>query len=294
MLISMTGFGRSVCKTIFGRITVEIQSVNRKHLELFISLPKEFTLYELELRKSVAERIGRGQVSLRVFLSPDKKILSGLLPDATLLKQIKESWIQLASECGYDEKSIDLPLLLQTLSGLPQNAASEWKEEELGILKECVFEAVEAVIEMKRQEGTALERDIRERLYRIDGSIQEIEKLSPDQISRQRAKLSERMKELLEPGGDLDERLLREIAFFAERIDISEEITRMRSHLEQFQSVLRSEESSVGRKLEFVLQEMGREINTIGSKSQDAAISRLVVETKSDLEKIREQIQNIE
>lgn len=289
----MTGFGRSIRKTPFGRITTEIQTVNRKHLELFVNLPKEYSLYEMEVRKWVSQKIGRGQVSVRVFLMPPEESLVKL-PDAASLKRMKEAWTKLVQECGLDEKSVDLPFLMQALSSTPQNGPSEWKEEELHALKECVLEAMQAALEMRSVEGIALEKDIENRLKQIQKSIQEIEKLSPDQVFKQRAKLQERMAEVLQPGSDLDERLLREIAFFAERVDIAEEITRIRSHLEQFKQVLHANESNVGRKLEFVLQEMGREINTIGSKSQDAAISRLVVEVKSELEKIREQIQNVE
>lgn len=290
MLISMTGFGRSVRKSSFGRIIVEIQSVNRKHLELLVSLPKELSLYEMEIRKAVSEKIGRGQVSLRVYLSAEE--FSGLvLPDVELLKQIKKAWTGIARECGCDEKGIDLPFLLQNL---PQNGSPEWREEQLQAIKESVQEALQAALEMKGHEGKALERDMVERLRQIRECVRQIETLSPGQVVKQRAKLAERMAEALQPGSDLDERLLREIAFFAEKVDIAEELTRLRSHLEQFGSILSSKEKSVGRKLEFVVQEMGREINTIGSKSLDAMISRHVVEAKSELEKIREQIQNVE
>lgn len=275
-------------------MTVEIQSVNRKHLEMFVSLPKDLSLYEMELRKWVSEAISRGQVSVRVFLAAGVDALSGTLPDPVLLKQLKKVWMQLARECGCDELSIDLPFLLQCLATMPQNNALEWNETQLQVLKESVLQALEAALTMKRLEGQALLQDIASRLDRIEGFGKEIEERSPDAVERQRTKLSERMREVLQPGADLDERLLREIALFAERVDIAEEITRLKSHLEQFRSNLGSKEVSVGRKLEFIVQEIGREINTIGSKSADATISRLVVESKSELEKIREQIQNVE
>ncbi len=294
MLISMTGFGRSVRKSVLGRVTVEIQSVNRKYLEFFISLPKELALYEMDVRKWVAGKIGRGQVAVRLFLSPSEEALVKMLPNAALLRELKRTWTALARESGCDEGSIDLPFLLQALAGLPQNGSAEWSEEKLQIVKEGVFEALDAAIAMKLLEGKALEEDISVRLEQIGHCIRKSKELSFDQAAKQRNKLKERMKEVLEPGSEFDERLLREIAFFAERVDVAEEITRMQSHLEQFRSVLDGSESAVGRKLEFVVQEMGREINTIGSKSQDAAIAHLVIEMKSELEKIREQIQNVE
>lgn len=294
MLISMTGFGRSVRETPFGRLTVEIQSVNRKHLEVQVSLPKDLGRYEMEIRKWVSEAISRGQVGVRIFLSPGAEALQRMLPDAALLKSLKEAWTKLALHSGCDEKSIDLPFLMQALAAWPQGGESEWDEGQLPLLKESFLQAMEAALVMKRQEGDSLAQDIGQRLDQMAGFIQEIQQRSPDAVEKQRTKLQTRMRELLQPGAELDERLLREIALFAERVDIAEEITRLFSHFEQFRSVLSSQESRLGRKLDFLVQEIGREFNTIGSKSADAAISRLVVDAKSELEKVREQIQNVE
>jgi len=294
MLISMTGFGRSVRETSFGRLTVEIQSVNRKHLEILVSLPKEMGRYEMELRKWVAESISRGQVGVRLFLSPGPEALNRMLPNPIFLKSFKEAWVKLAKATGCDEKSVDLPFLMQTLAAWPQNLESEWDEGHLSLLQESFDEAMKAALVMKRLEGKSLAQDIVERLHQMERYLREIEQRCPDTVEKQRHKLQARMKELLAPGTELDERLLREVAFFAERVDIAEEITRLFSHFKQFHSVLQEKEARVGRKLDFLVQEIGREFNTIGSKSADAAISRLVVDAKSELEKIREQIQNVE
>ncbi len=294
MLISMTGFGRSTRETPFGRVTLEIQSVNRKHLEVFVSLPKELGRFELEFRKWVAEVISRGQVSVRLFLSPSDDTLTRMLPDSAVVKTMKEAWTKLAQSAGFDGEGITLPFLMQYLPSSPQNALAGEDDEILPVLKKSALEALEGALVMKRREGEALALDISGRLDALEQSVRQIEESSPDAVAKQRDKLRERMQEVLQPGVELDDRLLREIAIFAERIDIAEEITRFISHISQFRSVLQAKETRVGRKLEFLLQEMGREINTIGSKSADAKISHLVVNAKSELEKVREQIQNIE
>ena len=291
MLISMTGFGRAVCDARFGRLVVEIQSVNRKYLEVFLSLPKELNRFDIEIRKWVSESISRGQVSIRLFLTPSEEALSQLMPDVALLKRLKKAWIKLAKAGGYSEKSIDLPFLLERL---PAVSSQEPEDEQLAALKKCVSEALQSMVEMKRKEGASLAIDIGQRLLGMERMIDQIEKIAPDSVTKQRQKLQERMKEVLAPGAELDERILREVAFFADRIDITEEITRFHSHIGQFQEILQAKNGPVGRKLDFLVQEIGREINTIGSKSADAAISRLVVDAKSELEKIREQIQNVE
>jgi uncharacterized protein (TIGR00255 family) len=290
----MTGFGRSSRETPFGRVTLEIQSVNRKHLEVFVSLPKELGRFELEFRKWVAESISRGQVSVRLFLSPSDETLSRMLPDVALVKSMKEAWSKLAQDAGFSGEGITLPFLMQYLPTTSQNNLAGGEEEYLSILKISADEAIAGALVMKRQEGVSLAADIAGRLSALEKIIQEIEKSSPDAVAKQRDKLRDRMEEVLQPGLELDDRLLREIAFFAERLDIAEEITRFVSHVSQFNSVLQSKDTRVGRKLEFLVQEMGREINTIGSKSADAAISHLVVNAKSELEKVREQIQNVE
>ncbi len=147
---------------------------------------------------------------------------------------------------------------------------------------------------MKQKEGRAMASDIGARLDAIEQQIRSIQQASPNAAAKLRQKLKEKILEVLEPSSELDDRLAREVAFFAEKVDISEEIARLHSHFEQFRDVLKKEQGPAGRKLEFLVQEIGREINTIGSKASDAGIARLVIEAKSELEKIREQIQNIE
>ncbi len=285
MLKSMTGFGRAVYDAPFGRLTVEIQSVNRKYFEVFIALPKEWCRFETEVRKWVGETLSRGQVSVKVQLIPSLAAMETLLPDAKMLKGLKKGWEKLARNIGADPQSIDLSFLLQYLPPGQREA----REKDLPALQRCMEEALKELLKMKTTEGKALAADLEGRLKNLAALIAKIEKYAPDATRKMQEKLKEKMAEV---AAETDERLLKEVAFFAEKVDITEEITRFRSHLAQFKPLLKEE--AIGRKMEFLLQEMGREVNTIGSKSMEAKISHLVVEMKSELEKMREQVQNIE
>ena len=290
MLNSMTGFGRAVIDAPFGRLTVEIQSINRKYLEVLVFLPKEFSRFEHEVRKWVGEAVSRGGVSVRVFLIPSSRVIEGLLPDVVLLKELKKAWEKIAREIGGDPKGIDLPFIMQYFP--MQSTQDVASDEDLTSLHHCMTEAIKALIAMKQTEGKTLAQDMAGRIKELERTIDEVEKHAPDTTKKMRQKLLEKMEELLKAGPEVEERLLREVAVFAERVDVTEEVTRFRSHAAQFKILLKG--GIVGRKMDFLIQEMGREVNTIGSKSMEAKIAHLVVEMKSELEKIREQVQNIE
>lgn len=288
----MTGFGRSEKEAPFGKIVVEIQSVNRKYFELNISLPKEFSRFEQDVRKKVSEQVQRGLVWVRVYLFPNTAAIENLLPDVDLLKSLKAGWEKIAATLGIGNEAVDLPFLVQHLSAVPQ--AKQVKDEDFDPLSECLDKALKAFDSMKKTEGEALAKDIAGRLTLMEKQVSAIEQLSPDATSKMKTKLRERMEEIFSVKEELDERLLREVALFAEKVDISEEITRFRSHLSQYRDQMKTGTGPAGRKMDFLTQEMGREINTIGSKAMDAKIAHFVVDVKSELEKVREQIQNIE
>jgi len=292
MITSMTGFGRAVKKAPFGNLIVEVQSVNRKYLEVFVSLPKEFSRFEHEIRRIVGERVLRGQVSVRVHISPNVELAQSTLPDLEAMKSLKKGFEELAGKLGYGKEVIDFPFLMQHAFAGPRVELVE--EEDFKPIEVCLVEALQALTEMKAKEGMTLAKDIVERLKKMEAMVKSIEMAAPSSVEKMRQKLKERMEEVLAPSSQLDERLFREAALFAERIDITEEITRFRSHVAQYNELLKGKAKGTGRRMDFLVQEMGREINTIGSKSMDAEIARLVIEVKSELEKIREQIQNIE
>jgi uncharacterized protein (TIGR00255 family) len=291
MLASMTGFGRAVTDTSLGKLVAEIQSVNRKYLEIFVSLPKEFTRFEPEVRSWISERVARGQVSVRLSVISSSDATVALLPDVKTLGSLKKGWEKIAKGLGYDPKAIDLSFLL--LHSPIQQKLSFAKDSDLGLIETCLKAAIDGLVEMKLKEGKSLGADIKKRLAILKKHVTAIEALAPDASRRMQKNLAEKVK-ALEASPELDERLAREVAIFAERVDISEEMTRLESHFGQFMGMLQTKKEPVGRKMDFLIQEMGREVNTIGSKSSDAKITHLVVEMKSELEKIREQTQNIE
>jgi len=292
MLISMTGFGRAVSDAPFGRLSIEIQAVNRKYLEVSVSTPKELSRFEHEIRKWVSEKISRGQVSVRVFLIPNTESIQDQLPDIKILKELKSKWEQLSKGLKTDPKEVTLPFIMQYLPTYPKPDLVD--DKEVSILKKCVDAALEGLLKMKKVEGAALAKDLKGRLKALLVYIQKIEKYAPDATKKMRKKLQEKMEELFKMDDSFEERLLKEIAIFAERVDIAEELTRFHSHLTQFSGLLNPKGAVVGRKMDFLIQEMGREVNTIGSKSMESKISHLIVDMKSELEKMREQIQNIE
>lgn len=289
---SMTGFGRAEQEAPFGKLVIEVQSVNRKYSEINISLPKELSRFEPEIRKKVSEQVQRGLLSIRISMFPTASSMEEMLPDPVLLRNLKEGWEKLAHSIGYPSQVITFPFLVEKFSSMPQ--ATVGTEEDIVPLLECLSSALEALDSMKRIEGSALVKDIKSRLAAMEEMLTTIEETAPDAVAKMRAKLKERMEELFASSDPLDERLLREVALFAERVDIAEEITRFRSHLSQFKSYIQEKMGPFGRKMDFLIQEMGREINTIGSKAMDVKISHLVVEIKAELEKVREQVQNIE
>jgi uncharacterized protein (TIGR00255 family) len=292
MLSSMTGFGRFVGDTPCGKLVVEIQSVNRKHLETSVQLPKEWSRFESEVRKWIGDQLSRGHVTVRVFLSSRADSLPSLLPDRTLLEALKKGWDQLAIGVGMSPSAVDLPFLV---SQLPEReAAQKEREEDLSVLQQGVKEALKCLVEMRQIEGKVLSADLSHRLKELASHLPAIEKLSPEVVQRMRQKLKEKITEALGNDAALEERLLREVVIFAEKVDISEEITRLRSHFAQFADLLQTKTPAMGRKMDFLVQEIGREINTLGAKCAEAKITAHVVDMKTELEKMREQIQNIE
>jgi len=289
MTMSMTGFGRGVVEALWGRLIVDIQSVNRRYFEVTIHLPKELGQYECEMRKWVADKILRGQVTVRVQWSPSQEAAGEFLPSLELLQGMKEKWEALCQKLHLNTQQVDLRFLIESIPVTQKE--SPFHDEKS--LKECVEKALGAMMSMRRQEGKALIEDVQGRLHVLKEKVSQVEAMAPEVSLRMRQKLIEKMAPLFAQDQVLDERVTREAFLFAEKVDITEELTRLKSHFAQFEQCFHGA-NAVGKKMDFVIQEMSREVNTIGSKSSEAKISYLVVEMKSEIEKIREQIQNIE
>lgn len=287
----MTGFGRAKVESDAFQITVEMKSVNHRFLEMNIRLPKQMMVFEDKIRKLIAEQVGRGRIEVSIIVEGEGLVERKLRVDWSLLEQYK-----LIMEEAKGKFQLQDSITLQQLIAMPEVTAIEEVENVNETFEHSLYEAVRCAASMLKTmrdgEGERLHKDLEHRLQGINTCVRAIIPYAPSVIQKYRERLENRLKEL--HNQELEEqRLLTEIAVFADRCDIDEELVRLQSHLEQFQEALQSKEP-VGRKLDFIVQEMHREINTIGSKANDLTISKYVVEMKNNLEKIREQVQNIE
>jgi len=292
VLKSMTSFGKGVCDTDLARFVVEVQTLNRKFLEINVNFPKGYALLEPDIRKLVSREIKRGKVNVYLSVDYHPSSASLLSVNMAMAKQLVEAYRRLKAELGLAGE-VDLASVAQYKDIIQLDEEALASEKYWAGIRTALEEALEKAKSMRYDEGKAIDNDFRDRMELICKIVEEIDQFSPEAVNRFQQRLVERVQAVAIQTDELDERIRQEIAIFAEKADISEEIVRLRSHIKQFYTFLESDES-VGRSLEFLIQEMNREINTIGSKSSDVNISRLVVDAKSGLEKIREQVQNVE
>jgi uncharacterized protein (TIGR00255 family) len=291
----MTAYGRATKEVSFGRLTAEIQSVNRKHLEVNVFLPREFVRFDGDIKKWVSASIGRGQVTVKFSVVFNQNVPLTIVANIPFALKIQEAAQNLTAALGLPSNN---DLTLRLLAEQPDVLMIEEHLEDEDLYRDALQDvfnsALEVFLEMKVQEGHAIYIDISHRLEFLHEEIKKIAHHAPHATKRYRERLTERLKELSTSTIENEERILRELGIFAERIDISEEITLFDAHLEQFSEVISIKNESVAKMLEFLIQELNREINTIGSKSSDLEVSRRVVEIKGSLERIREIIQNVE
>jgi uncharacterized protein (TIGR00255 family) len=289
----MTAFGRGERTDELGYFLIELQSVNRKHLEIDINLPRELVQLEPYVRTHLGGALSRGKITCTVCARLAPGQAQAVEPNEPLARMIKESYERLRSALGYAEpvafEAIARNKEILTFRNGTAEAERFWPSVEAPL-----GTAVEQLVRMKAAEGGAITNDLRARLDEIAAHVGAIEQAAPRAVERYRERLTERLRELAVELVDNEDRLVREAAILAEKLDITEETVRLRSHIEQFRSYLDRDETSVGRTLEFLTQEMHRELNTIGNKSQEIEITNRVVLAKSELEKIREQIRNVE
>ena len=295
MIRSMTGFGAGRGQAGAETVLVELRSVNNKFCEVKARLPRELSALETELSRTIKARVARGTVDVTVRRELSGGV-RGLLPrvDLALAGAYAKALRELKSELGLaGEPSVRDVAAMEgviSLAEAPPDVASMGQALQAGLQ-----EALGALEEMRRREGEALARDVLSRLDFIERGAAAIALLAPASIELYRDRLQTRIAELLRgaPQGADPQRLAQEVAFFADRTDIAEELTRLGSHLSQLRGLVAGD-APAGRKLEFLVQEVNREINTVGSKAQHAGIAAQVVDLKAELERVREQIQNIE
>ena len=289
----MTGYGRGECSQDGFKITVELSSVNRKQSEISINLPREMEMLEAQMRDAINRHIARGRLTARVTLHSGGNAAARMHLNVPLAKAYTRELNKLAKELKLPgEVTLDhlvrAPGVFQTDEDLA-GAEDFWPAVEKALSK-----GLAALVKMREREGAHLKKDLAERVATMRAAATQVRAQAPKVAERYREQLVSRIKEadLTAPVAD-DERLLKEVVYFADRSDITEELTRLQSHFQQFDDCLKTAEP-VGRTLDFLAQEMNREINTIGSKANDSLISREVVTLKAELEKFREQAQNVE
>lgn len=289
---SMTGFGRASHATDTLVASIEASSVNRKQGEVVVQLPRNYAELESSIRKYVLNHVSRGRVALSISLEQTDNAPSPISVDSKRAKALNQAFKDLSHEIGHP-----LEITAADLLRVPDIIKFEDKKVCIDSVREAIMPALEQavanLVEMRAREGADLKQDTLDRLDILEAEAVAIETHSPSVITRYRENLHRRLQETGLEIDLNDDRVLKEVGIFAERCDICEEITRLRSHFAKFREYLAVPEP-VGRSLDFLCQEINREFNTIGSKANDAILAQHVVTSKTELEKIREQIQNVE
>ena len=292
MIKSMTGYGRAV-ETVNGRqFTVELRSVNNRYLDCTVKAPRMLSFGEEAVKQAVKNSISRGKVDVFVTLHSE----NGLDATVTLNTAVVEGYLAAMKQMA-ENYPVTNDISVSLLSRMPEVFSVEKpevdEEQLLADLMGVVVKALESFDAMRVAEGKALEKDLRSRGATIEGLVSQVEAGNAQTVVDYRHRLENKLREVLSSTNIDESRILTEAAIFADKVAVDEETVRLRSHLQQMYGML-SSGGAVGRKLDFLLQEMNREANTIGSKCTDVRLARIVVEIKAELEKIREQTQNIE
>ncbi|SCL83465.1 YicC/YloC family endoribonuclease [Sporanaerobacter sp. PP17-6a] len=293
MIKSMTGFGRGESSDGIHSFTVEIKTLNHRYNDIVIKMPKHIGYLEERVKKIIKKYIIRGRVEVYINLEYINETNVDINVDIPLAKSYKSALERVAEELNIEEK-----VTLDNIVSIPEIIKIQRKEEDEEVIWNClkpaVEDAVDYIMNMRIKEGEELKKDVLLKINNFKEIIKSIERKAPFIVNEYKEGLRKRVSELLGDEFNLDEeKLMNEVVFFADKSNINEEIVRLYSHINQFESSLELNES-VGRKLDFLIQEMNREINTIGSKVNDIEVNSCVVEAKSELEKIREQVQNFE
>jgi uncharacterized protein (TIGR00255 family) len=287
---SMTGYGKSICELPSKTVTIEIKSLNSKQLDVFTRIPNIYKLKELDIRNTISRYLTRGKVELNITYENNDTNSTAKI-NVPLVKEYYSQLRELINELDPDENET----LLQTIMRFPDALKvdkEEFNEKEWNKLDEKLIEALGAIKEFRLQEGEALKKDILDRVQQIKSLLKEIVQFEKDRILRIRDKLRNSLSEVLEQEKVDENRFEQELVYYLEKVDITEEKVRLENHCDFFVEVANDTES-IGKKLGFIAQEMGREINTIGSKANHTEIQRIVVQMKDELEKVKEQLMNV-
>ena len=291
MIKSMTGFGKSNLSVNSREYQVEIKTVNHKYIDINVKMPKVISYLEDDVRKTISSKLKRGKVD--IYISFDNYSQDG--NNVKINTELAKLYIQNLKQLAEEEK-INANIEVSEIAKLPDVLTIKSELDEGQIKKElleAIQNSVEKLIQMRQTEGSKMAEDINTKINQIEEKVNEIFELSTGLIEEYVVKLETRIKEILKTE-ELDKsRLMQEVVIYADKCSVEEEITRMRSHINQLRNLLESNEA-VGKKMDFIIQEMNRETNTIGSKANNLEITNRVVDIKTILEDIREQVQNIE
>lgn len=291
-LKSMTGFGEGAASAEGIRVSVELSSVNRKQLDINVNLPRNLVTLDAQVQSKIREEFSRGRVSGIIRVEAADGSAGSVKVDDKLAAEYVEGIRNTAKKLKLED-DLGSEMISRLPGVLTVEQADMDSDHVSSVLDLALTKALKGLAKMRGAEGKALEKDLRERLALLEGYTKEIRTLAPTVTASYREKLFQRLEEAGLDDLASDERIVKEVALFADRCDISEELTRLKSHLAQARKLLRSGEP-VGRTLDFLCQELFREINTTGSKANEVEITRQVVAFKTELERIREQVQNIE
>lgn len=292
MIKSMTGFGRGNSEQYGESFTVEIKTVNHRYFDLNIRMPKAFVSLEDRMRKVIKQKVSRGKID--VFITQNNCEKQGV--NAVLNESLADSYVECLNKIK-EKYEIKENLSASLIAKFPEVITLKQEEDDMqkvwDILKNSLEEAVDTLVSMREKEGMKLQQDIIQKCDYIKELLDKIEERSPDVVKDYKKKLNDRLNDLLKDCTVDENRIALEIALFADKVCLDEEIVRLNSHLIQMKDTLSLNEP-IGRKLDFIIQEMNREANTIASKSNNLDITNNVINIKNEIEKIREQIQNIE
>ena len=296
MIRSMTGFGRGESADETGKVTVEIRAVNHRYLDISVKMPRKYAFAEEAIKAAVKEKLYRGKVEVNVSIDNAGQSDSDVKLDADLAAKYYDALSTLRDSFDFGEESkVSLSLLARMPDVIKTSAAEEDEEAVTGRLVAAARKAVDDICRMRETEGAKLAADLEARADTVSDIRARIEKRAPEIEKEYAAKFRARIEELLEGVYEVPaERVALEAAVFADKANITEELVRLDSHVSQLRTFLRTGGEAIGKKMDFLIQEMNREANTIGSKSNDREITSMMLDLKAEIEKIREQVQNIE
>jgi uncharacterized protein (TIGR00255 family) len=294
MIYSMTGFGRGEYSNDAFDITLEIKSVNNRYCDILVKMPKKLNVFEDRIKNTIKSHLSRGRIDVYINIEEKAQDNYEVVANYDILDKYVKVYREMISRYALDE-DINIGMISRLQDGIDVSYKERAEEDYWDVIEPALNEAIERIKAMRKTEGEKLKMDVLEKVSHIEVTLSEIEKYSPQILAAYKQKTRERIKELLsELYAEIDEnRIANELAIYADKTNINEEIVRIHSHLAQIKTILEATEP-IGRKLDFLIQELNREVNTIGSKSPDIDISNLVIALKSDIEQIREQIQNLE